>query len=249
MNKEKKEYIDGIFNYCNRWCEKCKFTSNCRTFSIESRIYTHEILNDGQLPEAKDIIKHELKEFENEIEEFDFDVEVDLDLTEEREEIFDLHPKEKKEYEIEKLADEYFRKVHSFLKIMDEKFNFTEADNQKKKEPKFQMLFENFEIISWYHMFIMVKIKRAIRGKSNLKIGMDEFENIIESYDMNGTAKIAAIGIKESQKALNNLLSFVKECSSEIEDKLVLLGKILNLLDKEFPDYKNFIRPGFDTEE
>src|SRR6185436_15137763 len=25
-------YIDGIYNYCDRWCERCTFTSRCRNF-------------------------------------------------------------------------------------------------------------------------------------------------------------------------------------------------------------------------
>lgn len=26
-------FIEGIFNYCDRWCERCKFTSHCRLFA------------------------------------------------------------------------------------------------------------------------------------------------------------------------------------------------------------------------
>src|SRR5438132_7750977 len=29
------KYIDGIFNYCDRWCERCPFTSRCRSFAME----------------------------------------------------------------------------------------------------------------------------------------------------------------------------------------------------------------------
>src|SRR5262245_16756365 len=28
----KPGYIDGIYNYCDRWCERCIFTSRCRNF-------------------------------------------------------------------------------------------------------------------------------------------------------------------------------------------------------------------------
>jgi hypothetical protein len=27
-------YIDGIYSYCDRWCERCSFTSKCRNFAI-----------------------------------------------------------------------------------------------------------------------------------------------------------------------------------------------------------------------
>jgi len=253
MKDEKNKYIDGVFNYCDRWCEKCRFTANCRVFSTESKIYTHQILNDGEFPKAEDIFKYEIEdteESENEFDENDFweDVDLDFDEEEDDDDLF-KRPKEKKEYQLEKLADEYFRIAHSFIKSLDNKFNLTETINQKIKEPGFKFLFDNIEIVSWYHMFIMVKIKRALKDKGELKIGMDDFENEISTYDMNGTAKIAAISVKRTQKALNNLFSLVKEFSSEIEEMMVLLGRILNQLDIEFPDYKDFKRPGFDTEK
>ena len=69
----------------------------------------------------------------------------------------------------------------------------------------------------------------------------------ISKYDMDGTAKIAIIGINRSIHALNNLFSILPEYSKEISDILIILGKILNLAEIEFPDHKKFIRPGFDT--
>ena len=29
------KFIPGIFNYCDRWCERCAFTARCRTFAME----------------------------------------------------------------------------------------------------------------------------------------------------------------------------------------------------------------------
>jgi len=205
-------------------------------------------MNDGKLPNVDDIYNDTSEDENKDFDDFDIDEEDAFDVEVKEDDLID-RIKGKKEYEIEELADEYFRIAHSFLKSLDDKFNFTDTINTKRKEEKFQVLFDNVEIVFWYHMFIMVKIKRAVGGKRELKIGMDEFENEISSYDMNGTAKIAAIAVKESQKALNNLLSHLKDYSSEIEEMMILLGKILLQLDIEFPNYKDFIRPGFDTEK
>ncbi len=57
---EKKNYIEGIYNYCNRWCEKCSFTANCILFTNESKIQTYEILNDNNLPDVEDIFKDDI---------------------------------------------------------------------------------------------------------------------------------------------------------------------------------------------
>ena len=31
------DWIPGIYNYCDRWCERCAFTGKCRSFAMEIR--------------------------------------------------------------------------------------------------------------------------------------------------------------------------------------------------------------------
>jgi hypothetical protein len=31
----RSKYIDGIFNYCDSWCERCAFASRCRNFAMQ----------------------------------------------------------------------------------------------------------------------------------------------------------------------------------------------------------------------
>ena len=33
-NVEKTNHIPGIYNYCDRWCERCPFTSRCLNFEM-----------------------------------------------------------------------------------------------------------------------------------------------------------------------------------------------------------------------
>ncbi len=30
-------FISGIYNYCDRWCERCPFTSRCLTYAIDEK--------------------------------------------------------------------------------------------------------------------------------------------------------------------------------------------------------------------
>src|SRR5690606_11821977 len=46
------DYIDGIFNYCDRWCERCPFTARCRTFAMEQEFERAE--QEGRDPEDID---------------------------------------------------------------------------------------------------------------------------------------------------------------------------------------------------
>ena len=46
-----KKFIAGIYNYCDRWCERCQFTSRCLNFALgeeesarpENRDITNEL--------------------------------------------------------------------------------------------------------------------------------------------------------------------------------------------------------------
>ena len=29
------QFIPGIYNYCDRWCERCPLTARCRVFAME----------------------------------------------------------------------------------------------------------------------------------------------------------------------------------------------------------------------
>ncbi len=256
MNSEKKIYIEGVYNYCDRWCEKCKFTSNCLLFSQESKISTYEILHNGDLTNIGDIFKKEIDkksgnsdefdEFEIDDEEDDFFSDEEFDSFEDEEES-SRDSFEKPSHPVEDLSNEYFRQAHLLIIALDKKYNLYSFPNEKLKDPFFKKLHANFEVFSWFHAFIHVKIKRAMWGKDEMLKEDDEEMKEISKYDMDGTAKIAIIGINRSINALDNLYNILPGFSREISDLLVILGKILNLTEIEFPDHGKFIRPGFDT--
>lgn len=33
MNAEDSRFIEGIYNYCDRWCERCPFASRCLNYA------------------------------------------------------------------------------------------------------------------------------------------------------------------------------------------------------------------------
>jgi len=34
--------IPGIYNYCDRWCERCNFTSKCANYSITNEKFSEK---------------------------------------------------------------------------------------------------------------------------------------------------------------------------------------------------------------
>ena len=265
MSEEKKSHIPGIYNYCDRWCERCKFTSQCLLFTNESKITTHQLLNNGELPDLNDIFDAE-DEKENDdnlpFEDFDDDDEFEFGNDEEDEDPFlnDIPEFDDKEYEEERkqrdetvkqnvlviLGDEYFRKAHSLLEILEEKYKLHSIIKDKEENQLILNFYENYQVVEWFHMFIFVKIRRALSGKWRYDKEADEEMKEFEAYDMNGTAKIALIAVEDSIKALNKLFDTNSEFKNEISALLVIAGKLLNEMEIAFPDCRKFVRPGID---
>ena len=39
---DEQNFISGIHNYCDRWCERCEFTARCRVFAAEQEMSEEE---------------------------------------------------------------------------------------------------------------------------------------------------------------------------------------------------------------
>jgi hypothetical protein len=102
---------------------------------------------------------------------------------------------------------------------------------------------EALEVILWYQVFLPPKLYRAVLSKT------EEMETEEDDYpkDSDGSAKIALIGINRSLCAWGEL-------AAQWEGKGAAIGKIVNhltclreMVEKEFPQARAFLRPGFDT--
>jgi hypothetical protein len=74
-----ERFIAGIYNYCDRWCERCPQTSRCLNFSISEEEFSdpeaRDIRNEafwnklsGILGEALELLKESAKEWGIELE-------------------------------------------------------------------------------------------------------------------------------------------------------------------------------------
>jgi len=236
MSEENKSYIAGIYNYCDRWCEKCTFTSNCLLFTNESKIVAQEILKPG---ESIDIEK---------IFDMNFDNEENLpgEISGEQDEEIKEDNTEINKYPLSILADNFFSKSMAIIKKMDERYNFFAQSGKKEPGSAFSRLFEDFEIFAWFNPLIVAKLKRAVSSKLEMQVDDDEDMLNIREYDMNGSAKISIIALEKTVKALNKLFDRMPEFKNEITELLILSGELLNLTEEEFPGFNGFIRPGFD---
>jgi 8-oxo-dGTP pyrophosphatase MutT (NUDIX family) len=98
------------------------------------------------------------------------------------------------------------------------------------------------EVIRWYQYQICVKLKRAIESGP----GEEESEPSDFPKDTDGSAKVALIGIDRSISAWKIFLSSFGEQKRQIVNLIASLENIKNRVEKQFPQARAFVRPGFD---
>lgn len=229
---KRKYLISGVHNYCDRWCERCPFTSKCGSFALS------EGFNDDQ--ESKDI---ENEKFWDDLK-IVFEVTLEM-LKEQADELgIDLDNLDDVDYNHEvvendavKISKDYGFKILDWLNDNGKKINEVVEKLLIVNEDEVLKLKDAVEVIQWYSLFISAKIHRAF-----MDYGIDDEDN----YDNLGSAKIALIAIDRSIAALGYLLENMPSFEDDILNFLAKLSKIKKYVLTSFPTAMEFKRPGFD---
>jgi hypothetical protein len=260
MNKEdikklarNKNFISGIYNYCDRWCERCPLTSRCMNFAMTRA--------DSDDPEASDItnetfwqsLSQIFKVTREMLEESAGEMGIDLDCIDFEAASRDEAVKDKivKNHECCRAAQRYYKMVDEFFEseYAPSLHLIAKSDAEAESElPKIDRLTgpasldELAEIIFWYHHFIYVKLMRAVRGTLGNTTEMgDDFPK-----DSDGSAKVALIAIDRSMAAWVGVIDYLHSHREQILSIIQHLDRLRRRVEKVFPEARNFVRPGFD---
>jgi len=242
------ELIPGIYNYCNRWCERCQFTLQCLNFNMQAEDTRNpeSLSTDEDNAQFWDQVMASLSMAMELIRDYAEREGIDLNALdleacaaehEERREAVRAHP-------CSQLSLAYSKKVNRWFE--------NNADQWQAKESELQALAlislpgldparEAFEIgdagevIRWHQDFIHVKLARALEG---IKGEVPK--------DADGSAKAAMVAIDHSMSAWANLLEHFPKEHDSILDILKNLLQIKKGIESVFPNAHEFVRPGFD---
>ena len=256
----KQKFIPGIYNYCDRWCERCSFTTRCRNFvqrdsfgestgnlSSEQLDISNKAFWDtiaGNFQKAIEMLHKAAKKYG-----------VDLDnlMTKEEEDAYEkqralLHTAAKNHL-LSKLCKRYQKIAKPFVKKSEgvadktrELVSHLHLGLKTEEEVVHTVagIGNCFEIIQWYLFFIDAKLQRALHGK------LEGDEDNDYPKDSNGTAKIAIIAIERSIVAWSGLYELIPASEDTALNALSVLSQLKQKAMEEFPDAMQFIRPGFD---
>jgi hypothetical protein len=247
-------FIAGIYNYCDRWCERCIFTSRCMNYALSEEEFgdpeSRDINNMAFWNKLGEILSTTLEMVKEKAQKMGIDIDaIDFDEAAEENERINETAKEQP-YSL--TAMEYIRMVDDWFKSNKENLE-TKADELESlaqaripgTSPYKEAVDINdcFEVISWYKHQIYVKLCRAAGG--TIRSESESVENFQEDAD--GSAKVAIIGIERSITAWSALLQYLPEQEHSIFRLLIILNRILSMVEAAFPNARAFVRPGFDT--
>jgi hypothetical protein len=260
MNKEKvmkmvedPRYISGIYNYCDRWCERCEFTSRCLNYAFGQE---EEKAMDPKARDSKN------KEFWDHLSGIfaltmemitDYAKENNIDLNSDDVELRKEMRKLKRRATstvISRQSHEYAIFLHKWLKSKEPMFEAKSKSlialaesgvAEDEIEQQAREIADACEVVRWYQFQIHVKLVRAQHQEPH------EIADLkIDRQDGDGSAKVALIGIDRSIAAWGILRKYFAEEADAILDILIDLDRLRRRIEKKFPHARRFIRPGFD---
>ena len=239
------EFISGIYNYCDRWCERCPFTSRCL-------VYAQEKEDEDDSPESRDItndafwrkLSSIFEETRQLIEEWAR--EAGVDLTEIDDDEAGVRQKRRDRAARNRLAvagKEYASSVTEWFTEFDRTISASDLEISETDAELAQQLQDAREVIHWYQYQIAVKTMRALSSQSN----EDEREDIEREWrDSDGSAKVALIGMDRSISAWRIVQLCLPERAELVVPLILQLEQLRQRTEKRFPKARDFIRPGFD---
>lgn len=239
--------IPGIYNYCDRWCERCPFASRCIIYIEEQELSEEQ--KDPDNPAFWEAIGESFQKAIELLYKAAEERGIDLDaLSEEASE--EPEPEMPGHHQaLYQTAHDYTVRCIKWLKNKREAFEEVESEINRQlqmgidKSAEGLQLGEAVSVVQRYAGMVSAKSFRALKGYPDMN---EDFWDSPFQNDANGSAKIALMCIERSLGAWEVILNHLPEHTDELLGLLVLLERSRRGLRQVFPDAGKFVRPGFD---
>lgn len=218
--------IEFISEYCDRWCERCAFTTRCSSYAVKAALgmcgdleeAIHLAVGPPMAPGAARRVA------------------TTVDVTQ---------PTPREVQEIEAVVEAYARRIKESpltknameVAIAEHRWFHEHAAIRESDDP---LVREAVAVVLWDSAFIGGKLARALHGRESRD---DHDEDPIQN-DWNGSAKIALISIQRSTSAWETLAQATGDvAAARLVSAMSTLG---HEVEDAFPFARLFRRPGFD---
>jgi hypothetical protein len=248
---ERPEFIPGIYNYCDRWCERCPFTARCLNYAMgQEDVPAPQGRAPGQAPlwdQMKETFDATLELLQDLADKAGIDLDTMLAPDEAH-----VHTRRDAEVHDHRLAhasrmyaarvDGWFTQARRLF-AQHRRVHAAQAElGLPDEDPESSALQDALDVVQWYRNQIHVKLMRALRGV------LDEPPDLPAGFprDADGSAKVALIGMDRSIAAWCAVWLRFPDQEDEILPLLVHLERMRRETERLFPRARAFVRPGFD---
>jgi hypothetical protein len=251
-------FIPGIYNYCDRWCERCEFSHRCAQFAMRShdrpddaRTRDHENRKFWDALGAAAITGAAALKTKSRTEKIQASKPVSIEAAAAHEKHLDRRARA--------LGQRESNAALTYSHMVDEWFNnelrlpLQHVRNLERRVEKgltsvaaakgeLVRLNDCVEVIRWYQAFIYVKICRAFMSL----VEEDDDRSLAATRDSSGSAKVALIAIERSLAAWTAMREMFPEETDSMLEILIHIDRLRRSVRRKFPKAKSFRRPGFD---
>jgi hypothetical protein len=241
---DSENYISGIYNYCDRWCERCSYTDKCLSYHMSKHTYDgKDVITDkkfwSDLENSFKLVKDMLNNYM---------MEHNIPFPDESEN--DMIGFEMKKVQNLVKADPILLEAQNYTmfssELLRDNNNFSSLENLLKSNEQYETniiaLHEAVEVILYYKSLIFVKISRALY--SYYMNDEHEFKDYEE--DKLISAKIALLAVERSMASWHFIFEKLNHSIDSIIDILLLLNNLKRKIEKLIPTVINYKRPYFD---
>ena len=251
-------FIPGIYDYCDRWCERCEFSHRCAQFAMRS----HDRPDDPRTRDSENrkfwdalgasahagaaTLKNKRRAAKARTAK-----PVTIEAAAAHEKRLDRRART--------LGQRETNAALTYSHMVDEWFNnelrlpLQHVRNLERRVEKglttvasakgeLVRLNDCVEVIRWYQAFIYVKISRAFMSL----VEEEEDRTLAATRDSSGSAKVALIAIERSIAAWVAMREMFPVETDSMLEILIHLDRLRRSVRRKFPKAKSFRRPGFD---
>ncbi len=224
--------IPGIYNYCDRWCERCRFTDRCLQY-LEDQEAEPPSADAASLAGR---VRESLTRRLGTITEIARREHIDLQTIE-------APPADAAEKQERHGQDPLVAWARQYGDLAWRLSRALGPIAAARGDPA---VIDAVDVIDWFSSMIGAKVSRAVSGAAFARELGDPDDDRIQR-DFNGSAKVALLGIAESRRAWTVLMAEGKATANGVPAQAV---RMLDELDvgvrARFPEAMAFVRPGFD---
>lgn len=228
--------IEFISEYCDRWCERCAFTSRCSNYAVQTALGMC-----GDFEEALELAVGAARTV----------TATGGDVHSATDHWFDIpEPTQKELEEAGKEEDARKRRIDALpitklaWRLSKAAYRWFRTHSDAVRARGDGVLNEALEIVEWDSHLIGAKLHRALSGRDRHETDECFDDDDPVQNDWNGSAKVALISLDRSEAAWQVIAQATGDVGAA--DLIATIDALKREVETTFPAARSFRRPGFD---